>query len=427
MKDRVRLEPTEEQFTGNALKHFAEPRPEVSDKALETVYFHIVRAEEPMPLGDDAVPPAHARVWSADDWFKLPGARMFAPAIGDWQPRNEEGKTLKTSERLAVIAGAHAIRNTGIGTWVWAAGEVKDATFWIGASGTERATLVGKVAESRETAAMRDLPGKDGYGRARGTEHLDRPDQAARITALALHGKEIAEASDIEIVRETPEATADARNTQPGAITIPELACYRDGAVRATLGPGHFNQPTVPDMVNEIATVAISRAWQLERAESRKTGNHPDQEPERIGRATMAGLIASHHLTQSAGVRTIVTGWDEHVTTWVANLKKHGPEHARAEMRRTVELTRHLEWDLQLPRNPRQIQRGMKRAAARGNERPTPALCTEPGTRTAPAQPKSMPTFSAGHVNPTPPKAPTTARDYTTPSDQKRAEPGPTR
>lgn len=38
-------------------------------------------------------------------------------------------------------------------------------------------------------------------------------------------------------------------------------------------------------------------------------------------------------------------------------------------------------------------------------------------------RPKSMPTFSAGHVNPTPPRAPSPARDYTAAPDRQRSGP----
>lgn len=38
-------------------------------------------------------------------------------------------------------------------------------------------------------------------------------------------------------------------------------------------------------------------------------------------------------------------------------------------------------------------------------------------------RPKSMPTFAASHVNPTPPKAPGSARDYTAAQDRQRSSP----
>ncbi|MYD87560.1 MAG: hypothetical protein F4Y14_16090 [Acidobacteria bacterium] len=38
-------------------------------------------------------------------------------------------------------------------------------------------------------------------------------------------------------------------------------------------------------------------------------------------------------------------------------------------------------------------------------------------------RPKSMPTFAAGHVNPTPPKAPGSARGYTAAQDRQRSGP----
>ena len=269
---------------------------------------------------------------------------------------------------------------------------------------------------------MRDLPGKDGYGRSRGTEHIDRPSQAARVTALALHGKEIREASGIEIVREPRKERTDGREAPPGDGAGPELAYYRDGGVRATLDAGYFSQPTTPDLIDEIAAVAISRAWQSEHAEA-KRGNEPASgKQQRIERATIAGLIASHHLVQSAGVHSVATEWGERVTEWVDRLKQHRPEQARYEMRRTVELTRRLEYDLRLPRSPREIERGTRRAAARGNEEPTRAASPEHPTKTAPTQSKTRgASEAAGHVNPVPPRAPGPATEHTTAQNQQRA------
>ena len=400
---------------GNALEHFAEQPPGVSDKDLEAMYFHIVAAEEPRALGEGSDPP-DTRVWTAEDWFELPPEKMFSPPIGDSQPRNEDGEILGTAERLAVTAGAHANRQTPVGTWVWAAPGSTGPTFWMDASGTGQAVLVGKVTEKSETAAMRDLPGKDGYGRARGTEHIHRPSQSARVTALALHCTEIAEASGIEIVRETSETGPGDRQAQPGYDASPNLASYQDGGVRATLGPGNFSRPSTPDLVDEIAAITIARAWQHERADAEKAGGTRDrQDNNRIQRATIAGLIATDHLVQSAGMHTMTSEWGERVAKWVADIKQHGPEQAQAEIRRTVELTRRLEWDLRLPRNPRQIERGRKRAAARGDEEP------------APVQAKSMPTFAAGHVNPAPPKAPGPIIGAAAEQNRKRTGPVPSR
>lgn len=426
MPNASRAEAYDGTRSGNTLEHFAAQRPEVTDDALEAVYFHVVRAEEPQPLGDGSAA-TEERTWTAEDWFELPAEKMFDPTIGDCQPRNADGGILRTAERLAVTAGAYANGEIPIGSWVWASADSTARTFRIDGPGPGNATLIAKVNENAETAAMRDLPGKEGYGRARGTEHVDRPSQSARVTALALHAKEIAEATGIEIVRQTPEKAAQTPGALPGDIQTPALATYRDGGVRATIDPRHFKQPATPDLVDEITAIAVSRAWQRQVHEARRTNTGAGGKHEQVERATVAGLIASHHLIQSAGVHTLTGKWGDKVTAWVDELKQSGPEHARDEIRRTVKLTRQLEWDLQLPRNPRQIERGKKRTAERGDEDPTPAPDRAENGRMTPRPAARVATRAAGQKNPNPPEAPAPARDYAAARDKTRNEPAPPR
>ena len=192
---------------------------------------------------------------------------------------------------------------------------------------------------------MRDLPGAHGYGRARGTENIDRPDQTARATALSLRIDDIARGSGIDLER-------DERKADPSG--LPSITGHADGGVTMTLGAGWTSGPSTPDLFEEATAVAIGRAYQLGR---------PGQD--RAARATIAGIIAGHQLVQNAGLKTIAATHGETVSDWRRQVKSAEPETGDRETRAVIELAGRTETDLALPRTDRQKKRWNEHRAAR--------------------------------------------------------------
>ena len=175
---------------------------------------------------------------------------------------------------------------------------------------------------------MRNLPGKDGYGPARGTEHIERPDNERRAQALGILLKELAEGSGIDIVRSQSRPDA-------GVTALPALLAHDDGGVEVRLGAGQFDRPSTVDLIEETMAVAIAIAWKRES----KTAAEPH---EQLERATVAGIIAGHELLQSAGIRCpMAADHSETVTKWATERRKtETPAQAAAEMDAAVALWR---------------------------------------------------------------------------------------
>ena len=377
---------TENRGTAIAVRKYAAQAHAGDQDAIEKVYFHLVRGEHPPAMGDSQPAPLGEHVWTAGDWFETPTERMFPSYCGDCQPRHADGGVLQTTERLAIAAACAEEGLYAGDAWASVGPEAGQEAIWISATETGAAIRVARVAESDQHRAMRDLSGKDGYGRARGTEHIDRPDQRARATALALHVDEIARGSGIELRRaENPRAIEE---------QLPELAVYRDGGVRATLGKAWGPRPSTPDIVNETTAVAIARAY-----------TYAEPSPNRLERAQVAGILAAHHLVQSAGIRTLATTHEAKVAAWHERQENRGGDATRNETRAVVQLATKVEHDLALPRTERQFKRWEKRTAARDSEEPVPA-------RTGKA--------------PDPPRPPSPARGYAASLDQKRSGPSRT-
>ena len=347
----------------SATAHFAREAADDPENAIEQVYQHLIGADEPLALGDGTEPPQDTRIWTADDWFRLPEDRMLSGFAGDCQPRDEDGSILRTSERLAIVAAA---RGTAAGAWSAVERDTPDA-LWIAGPDGGGVTPVARIGEKAEAAAMRDLRGPNGYGRARGTEGVARPNQAARAAALALHVDEIRRASNIELAR-----PAQAGGGSSGR--LPEIT-VRNGAVRAELGKRWIDHWSVPDIADETTAVAIARAVEQ------------DDDP---GRSRVAGIIAGHNLVQCAGLRTIGAGHGAAVRAWVEETERRGGSAARTERRKVVALVRSVEWDLRRPRSAREIERAERRAA-----RHAAAEGPRKGTA-APKQPAPAPKRAAG-------------------------------
>lgn len=345
-----------------AAHHFADEGAKAPENEIDKAYFHLVKAEEPWPIGETEQPPANAKVWTAEDWFDMPPERMFTNYVGDCQPRHADGQILQTAERMAIEAACARSGSTANDAWTGVPGESDADVIWIASRNGAGAMPTAAVEEDAQHRAMRDLPGKDGYGRARGTEDIERPSQAARVRALALHVGEVARASGIELRRETG-ASAPRDH-------LPRMACYADGGSRVTLGPGFHERPSTPDLIEETTAVAIARAHA-----------RGDEHPQRWQRAVIAGVIAGHHLAQTAGVRTLAPTHEDTVAAWRDKQKERGPEAAREERIAVVQLVRGTEWDLALPRSERQFRQWDRRTQARGDERPTPV--GDAGRRTA--------------------------------------------
>ena len=183
-------------MTTTTSRAWARKAADTDDPAVDTMYFHLVRADEATALGTPETPPNDARIWKTEDWFDAPAERMFASFIGDCQPRAADGGVLRTSERLAITAAAAEHGHLPSGAWTAVEVEDPNSVLWI-ESDSGGAVPIAEAAEEERHRALRDLPGKHGYGRARGTENVDRPDQAARASALALRIDEIARGSGI--------------------------------------------------------------------------------------------------------------------------------------------------------------------------------------------------------------------------------------
>ena len=223
------------------------------DPSLDTMYLHLVRASETPSLGTPETPPAGVRIRRAEDWLDAPPDRMFADFIGDSQPRAADGGVLRTEERLAITAATAESGRLSNGTWTAVDAENTTGVLWIeGADGG--AVPVAESGETNSHRALRDLPGKHGYGRARGTEHINRPDQTTRASALALRIDEIARGSGIDLKRD------DETKVDPGE--LPSITAHRDGGVTMSLTTGWTGEPSTPDIVEEATAVAIGRAYQ---------------------------------------------------------------------------------------------------------------------------------------------------------------------
>ena len=242
------------------------------DPSLDTMYLHLVRASETPSLGTPETPPAGVRIRRAEDWLDAPPDRMFADFIGDSQPRAADGGVLRTEERLAITAATAESGRLSNGTWTAVDAENTTGVLWIeGADGG--AVPVAESGETNSHRALRDLPGKHGYGRARGTEHINRPDQTTRASALALRIDEIARGSGIDLKRD------DETKVDPGE--LPSITAHRDGGVTMSLTTGWTGEPSTPDIVEEATAVAIGRAYQK-----------AEPGPSRVQHATIAGIIA---------------------------------------------------------------------------------------------------------------------------------------
>ena len=286
-----------------------------------------------------------ARVWKAEDWFDTPAEQMFAPCIGDCQPRHADVEVLRTDERLAITAAtAAASGRPPIAAWTAVEVDDPDDVLWI-ETAPGGAVPVTETEEPNTQRALRDLPGKRGYGRARGTEDIDRPDQEARASALALRTDEIARGSGIDLER-------DSRKADPGE--LPSITDHGDGTVTMSLTAGWTGQPSTPDLFEEATAVAIGRAYQ-------KAGPGP----ERLEHATIAGVIAGHQLVQSAGLKTMAITHGETVAGWRKRLKAADPAAADREARSIVELAQLVETDMALPRTERQMRKWDERRNAR--------------------------------------------------------------
>ena len=350
---------------------------------LLTMYFHLARGEEPPPLGTPEAPPDGTRVWRPEDWFDTPAERMFAPCIGDCQPRSADGGVLRTEERLAIAAATAATSGRPpIGAWTAVEVEDPKAVLWI-ESASGGAVPVSETEEPDTKRALRDLPGKHGYGRARGTEDIDRPDQEARTNALSLRIEETARGSGIDLER-------DERRADPGE--LPSLTEHDDGGVTMRLTGGWTGQPSTPDLFEEATAVAIGRAYQ-------KAGPVPD----RLERATIAGIVAGHQLVQTAGLKTMAVTHGETVARWRKTVKSVDPGAADRAARNIVELAQQVETDMALPRTERQIQQWDERRAARRERAATTAGETpdgpRPPSRTAPPEkpaPRAVPVRRSG-------------------------------
>ena len=318
---------------------------EIDEPSVDTMYFHLARADEPPPLGTPEAPPPGARVWRAVDWFDTPAKQMFAPCIGDCQPRHADGGVLRTDERLALAAAtAAASGRPPIGAWTAIEVESPDDVLWI-ESATGGAVPIAETEEPDSRRALHDLPGKHGYGRARGTEDIDRPDQEARTSALALRVDEIARGSGIDLER-------DERKADPGE--LPSITDHADGGVTMSLTAGWTGQPATPDLFEEATAVAIGRAYQK-----------AEPSPDRLERATIAGVIAGYQLVQTAGLKTMAITHGETVAGWRKRLTAADPAAADREARSIVELAQLVETDMALPRTERQMRKWDERRNAR--------------------------------------------------------------
>ena len=341
-----------------AIARYAAEEDRYPTEEVEKVYFHLLVGEGPLPMADGRTPPDGTRVWTAADWFKRPGERLFAAYAGDFQPRDAGGRALRTRQRLAVTAAQGGL--TASGQWTEATDDELAHAFWID-TGSNTAAPVIEIAESADDAAMRDLVGGNGYGRARGTEKVDRPGQGARRTALALHLMEVADASGIEIRRDRTR-TADDRG-------LPELLVHDDGGVTASLSQAPGNEAATLELIEEAIAIAAARAWQT--ASSRRAGERGSV---RLDQAMVAGAIAGHTIVQSAGIRCrIAPTHDRLVRDWAAG-GSEGTGRARDEVERTIGITAATEWSLQLPGTAHQRRRWQRVRAARSEGvQPVPA------------------------------------------------------
>ena len=104
---------------------------DTEDPAVDTMYFHLVRTDEPPGLGTPETPPNGARIWKAEDWFDAPAERMFASFIGDCQPSAADGGVLRTSKRLAITAAVAARGHLSSGAWTAVEVEDPNSVLWI--------------------------------------------------------------------------------------------------------------------------------------------------------------------------------------------------------------------------------------------------------------------------------------------------------
>ena len=318
---------------------------ENDDPAIDQIYFHLVRADRAADLGEPEPPPKGVRVWMAEDWFDTPAERMFASFIGDCQPRAVDGGVLRTGERLAITAAAAERGHLPCRAWTAVDAEKSAPTLWIEGAGGG-AIPVTETEEPDARRALRDLPGKHGYNRARGTENIDRPSQEARTAALALRIDEIARGSGIDLERNDP-AKVDPSE-------LPSLTEHADGGVTMGLTNGWTSKPSTPDLFEEATAVAIGRAYQT-----------AEPGPGRLEQATIAGIIAGHQLVQSAGLKTMAVTHGNTVAEWRKQLKRADPGAADRQARATVELAERIETDLALPRTERQQRQWDDRRKAR--------------------------------------------------------------
>ena len=383
-----------------AIREYAEAADKTNHQDMEKMYFHLVKADPPPPIGAPRDPAAGARVWSAEDWFALPADTLFASYAGDFQPRDVDGDPLGTADRLAIQAIWGERQSSANGNWGEAPDPRGPGVEWI-RSGTESAIPVVESRETPEETAMRNLPGKDGYGPSRGTEHIDRPDNERRAEALGVLVHELAEGNGIDVVREGPADSTLRR--------LPTVLAHEDGGIEVRLGGLQFDRPSTVDLIEETTAVAVAIAWRHEY----NAGKRPAPQ---LDRAMVAGVIAGHEMVQSAGIRCpMAPDYSEHVSRWARTQREsETPGQMREEAGAVIRLATAAEWRMRVPTTPRDRARWERMRKERGpGTEPVPVTnrsdsgkpAAEPqrlaAGQGAPARPKiSEPAGTAGRTAP---------------------------
>ena len=379
-----------------AISHYGEAADEANHQDMETVYFHLVKAEPALPIGTPRQAPAGARVWTPEDWFALPAEKLFPAHAGDFQPRDPYGDVLGTAERLSIQAMRAEHGMTAIGAWSEAVDPVDPRVAWI-ESGPDAAIPVMEMREDRKRSAMRNLPGKDGYGRERGTEQIHRPDNHRRVEGLAILLKELGEGRGIDVVRNGP-----AKDEQ-GA--LPEMFAHEDGGIEIKLGGPQLGRPSTFDLIEETTAVAVAMAWKTADSKS----ENPDNQLER---AQVAGIIAGHELVQSAGIRCpMAPDYARTVSKWTAELAKtRTPDQVDKELNAATALAAATEWSIRLPTTSRERKRWDRiREQRNPGTEPEPITNRETHSAEHPVPPATPRRLGRGEAGPARPRVTTPA------------------